>query len=394
MSTSATYNFGDNTKLDDLITEAYERIGIIGNLESGLHLNSALLSGNLELSTWPGKGLNLWMISQEMIGIVPGQIVYLLPRYTVKVLEVVASNPYVVTSNGIGSAVSSATGTGVASNCFNPVITTGWTSSTNLGAWIGWDFGATQAPPSIFYVGIKPLTTSASKNYQIAIDYALGDASVWNPTPVYTTQIMDFPYGQVQWFVIENTVSARAWRIRKVGGTSTNLSIQQIYFAQPVSTASTPLTIQQLAAGQSTVRAGMGDLLMGALSRSTWMSIANKLTGSSGAGSVSSGYYFNEKMQPTLTLYPAPGNQYTAIYYTNYRYAQDLMQLFLNVDVPPRFYDALVSGISARLATKFAPDKYPMLAQQAADAYMWGAKTDSENVTVSIMPDFGPYGGM
>ena len=388
MSTSGTYNFGDNTELDDLIREAYERIGIIGNLESGLHLQSALLSGNLELATWPGKGLNLWMITQEMIGLQPNQPTYVLPKHTVRVLEVVASRPVVLTDSAIGSSLSSATDFGDAANCFNPLNTDGWGSTDGVGAYIGWNFGTTITPPSVFYVGILPFSAGDTANQKLVVEYASGDLNTW--TVAYTSQVMDMPYNQTKWLVIENTLNAQAWRIRKIGGSSATLAVQQLYFCQPANT-------------------GAGDVMLGALSRSQWMSLSNKMVGASlasllpppnqntlvtvGGSSQPSGFYFNEKIPPTITLYPVPLNTYTVLYYTNYRYCQDLKALFNNVEVPPRFYDALVAGLSARLATKFAPDKYPLMASQAQEAYAYGAKTDFENVPLNMNPDFTAYGG-
>jgi hypothetical protein len=84
---------------------------------------------------------------------------------------------------------------------------------------------------------------------------------------------------------------------------------------------------------------------------------------------------------------------YTSIYYTNYKYADDLTLLFDTVKVPPRFYDALTSGIAARLATKFAPERYSMMKAQADEAYAIAARTDYEDVPLEIAPDLTSYGG-
>jgi len=372
MSTSGTYQFGENVQLDDLIREAYERIGIIGNLETGLHLQSALLSGNLELASWPGKGLNLWLIKQEMIGIQPFQSTYVLPKSTVRVLEVVSSSPTSLTATYGGTAFSSSTSSGAASNCFVPTNTTGWVSSSNINPYIGWTFNGT-TPYSVNYVGFLPLLTGASEEYKLAIECASGDLSSYET--VYTTENINCRYGVTQWFVIENSRVASSWRIRKIGGSAPALAVQQIYFAAAASTV------------------GQGDTLMSPLSRADWMSLSYKNTMNPGQTSGFS-YYFDQKITPTLTLYPLPtSSNFNTIYYTNYRYAQDLLALFQQVDVPPRFYDALVSGLSARLATKFAPDKYELLAPQAMQAYQIAAQTDSEQVPLRITPDFTAFGG-
>lgn len=374
MITSNTYQFGDNTQLDDLIREAYERIGIIGNVETGLHLQSALLSGNLELATWPGKGLNLWMVRKHMLALSPNQAVYTLPSYTVRVLEVVASSPTFVTQNGLGTPISSDTQSGNAANCFNQYSNVGWTSTTNNGAYIGYNFGTSQSPPEIFYIGVWALTNSAPVNYQLAIEYALGDGEYWNTA--LTTQVMDFTASVPQWFVIENPVNARFWRIRKVGGSASNLAIRQLYLAQPPYSQ------------------GPGDRMLSTLSRSEWMSIANKMEGANQGGGFPSGYYFDERIPPTITMWPVPDTSYTTLLYTNFQYAQDMTALFQNADVPPRFYDALVAGLAARLAIKFAWDRQEVMTMQAEQAYQLAAKTDYENVPIRFQPDFNCYGSM
>jgi len=108
------------------------------------------------------------------------------------------------------------------------------------------------------------------------------------------------------------------------------------------------------------------------------------------------GYYFNQTVNPTIALWPVPGPgniNYTNILYSNYRYAQDITQMFQNVEVPQRFYDALVAGIACRLALKFAADRYPLMKQEAFEAYALAAKTDFENVTIRFIPDFTSYRG-
>lgn len=393
MSSSATYTFGDNTQLDDLIRESYERIGMIGNVETPLNLQSAILSGNIELASWPGRGLNLWMIQRMMIGLNPGQAIYQLPNQTVRVLEVTASSPFATAALGGTSSGGPNTQAGHTDNCFNQSSTEGWTSGgpyTSVKPYIRWDFGTAVLPQSIMYVGITPLTNGPSLNYQLAFQYAQGDldnTASW--TTLFTTQLMDFPAKQTQWFVLENTVNARAWQIVWVAGSTVDLALQSVYFSIPPTY-------------------GNQDRILAPISRAQWMAIPRKLQGLNTtaptvtnpnptppvvttSGGFPSGYYFNQSMPQTLILWPVSVDQYTTLLYTNYHYVQDFTALFNTVNVPARFYDALCSGLAYRLACKFAPDKAPMLQDLAKTAYAIGAQTDYENVPVMITPDFTAY---
>lgn len=356
---SNTYSFGQNTQLDDLFREAYERIGIIGNEQDPLHIMSALMSGNLELSSWPGKGLNLWMVRRQMLSLYPSQPIYSLPLNTVRILEVVVTQP--IRLNTGGTAFS--THGGIPANCFDPNETAGCTQNAPNGS-IGYDYGNGNQN-SILYVGIKPL---ASSTYTLKVEYSFTGAG-GSYTEVYTAPEQQYPSNQISWFVIENSLNARFWRITETGGET--LAIQQIYFNQPATF-------------------GTGDRLLSPLSRSDYMSIATKMnTG------FPSGYYFDQTMSPNIVLWPTPpaSSTQTNLLYTSYRYVQDISQMWQAVEVPQRFYDALVSGLAARLAMKFAPDRYQLMKMAAMEAYEIAAATDFENVPLRFDPDLTQYSG-
>lgn len=356
-TTSNSYTFGTNTNLDDLFRESFERIGIIGNEQTPLHIQSAIMSANLELSSWPGRGLNLWLVQQMMFSIYVGQPTYSLPINTVRVLEVAAIQPIRLNTGGTPASSSG----GNAGNCFDPNQSGGCTQIAPNGN-ISYDYGSTKSY-SILYVGITPLNNST---YTLVVEYSFDNAT-W--TPVYTAPSQTYPANQITWFVIEQSLNARAWRIRETAGAT--LAIQQIYFNQPTTF-------------------GTGDRLLQSLSRSEYIAIPTKLS-----QGFPSGYYFNQILPPTITLWPTPpvNNTQTNILYTNYSYAQDITKMFQTAQIPQRFYDALVAGITARLAMKFAPDKLQIMEAKANEAYEIAAKTDFENVTLRFEPDFNSYSG-
>jgi len=64
-TTSGTYTFDKNFAIDDLIEEAYERIGIQGT--SGYQLRNARRSLNLLLSEWGNRGIHYWEIGSTKV---------------------------------------------------------------------------------------------------------------------------------------------------------------------------------------------------------------------------------------------------------------------------------------------------------------------------------------
>ena len=73
MATSGTTSF--NLDIDELIQEAYERIGIDGS-RSGYQLKSARRSINLLLSEWDNRGVHLWKVEKATVNLVLGQAEY------------------------------------------------------------------------------------------------------------------------------------------------------------------------------------------------------------------------------------------------------------------------------------------------------------------------------
>ena len=245
MATSNSYAFGTNTQIDDLIRESFERIGIIGNDVVGLQAQSAVMSANLELTSWQGRVPLSWTRKRFMTSLYIGQPTYILPKTITRVVDVIVSQ--IIRLNTGGTAYSSSGGS--AANCFNPSITAGCVQTSPNG-FISYDYASSGITPSIQYVGISPL--QAQSDYTLAVDYSF-DGTNW--INAYQAPTQTFFGNQVTWFVIENTVNARAWRIRETKGAT--LQIQQIYFNQSETT-------------------GTGDRTLEALSYTEWMQIPTK----------------------------------------------------------------------------------------------------------------------
>lgn len=353
MATSNTYEFGTNTQIDDLIRESFERIGISGNEFTGLQTQSAVMSANLELTSWMGKVPLSWTRKRLMFSLFENQPIYMLPVNITQVIDVVATNPQILNTGGTAYSSSG----GDAANCFNPSATAGCIQTAPNG-YISYDYGVGNSN-SILYVGIVPL---AQSDYTLTIDYSFDNVNWFT---IYTAPQQTYFANQTTWFVIQNALNARVWRVRETGGAT--LALQQIYLAQPTTT-------------------GTGDRWLTSLSYTEWMQISTKMN-----SGYPSSYFFNAQIQPTITLWPVPNNTFTNLLYTAYQYVQDVNALFNQFDIPQRFYDALVAGISARLAIKFAPERVPLLKAEAAESFALATKTDFENVTLRFQPDFTSY---
>jgi len=80
MATSGTTTFESSFYIDDIITEAYERIGRFDY--SGNNIKTARRSLNIMFQEWANRGLHYWEVGNNSITLVNGQSEYTMYRST------------------------------------------------------------------------------------------------------------------------------------------------------------------------------------------------------------------------------------------------------------------------------------------------------------------------
>jgi hypothetical protein len=78
MTSSNTTNFESGFLIDDIIEEAYNRIGLDG--VSGYQMKSARRSLNIMFQEWGNRGLHYWEVGNTSIDLVEGQAEYIFYR--------------------------------------------------------------------------------------------------------------------------------------------------------------------------------------------------------------------------------------------------------------------------------------------------------------------------
>ena len=79
-TTSGTVTFDKTFAVDEIITEAYERIGL--QSVSGYQLKTARRSLNILFQEWGNRGIHYWEVSDADINLVEGQAEYIFFRAT------------------------------------------------------------------------------------------------------------------------------------------------------------------------------------------------------------------------------------------------------------------------------------------------------------------------
>ena len=80
MATSGTTTFESGFYIDDIITEAYERLGRFDY--SGNDIKTARRSLNIMFQEWGNRGLHYWEVGNSNFTLVDGQAVYTTYRST------------------------------------------------------------------------------------------------------------------------------------------------------------------------------------------------------------------------------------------------------------------------------------------------------------------------
>lgn len=344
MATSLQYSF-PYVDADLIIRDAFERCGIWNYLEDALKYDSARRSLNLLLQHWPNKGFNLFTFEQGILPIIPGQNVYELPLNTSKILQCKMANANRI----VGGTATSIGGSGQPEGNANAPFTATYTANCQQTTADGYISYLYPQPQPILTVGIM---SGSTQDYQIFIECSF----LSNPEndddwiTILETPLTTYYFNETQWYYLPFTKSAVNWRIREVSGNI--LNIGQILFDIPY----TSLPMQSVG----------NDLY--------FQFPSNSQNGSSTT------YWVNRNRVPTLNVWPVPLDNYQFFYYSRVRYIQDVGDFFNSIDVSARFVEAATAGLAAKLAQKFAPERFQDLIMEAERIYIEAGKEDTENV--------------
>lgn len=129
------------------------------------------------------------------------------------------------------------------------------------------------------------------------------------------------------------------------------------------------------------------DIYLTPISRTDYASYAAKFT----SGNPTT-YYFNRLLSPTLTTWPVINTTgYVLNYYACTQTQDASLTSGQTPDIPYLWYDALVAGMSHRLARVYAPELEQQRKADAMEAWMTAAAQNTENTPVKAAPNLGRY---
>jgi len=184
---------------------------------------------------------------------------------------------------------------------------------------------------------------------------------------VVQTETPSATAGQWTWFDLESSVATTFFRVRATSGT---LSFSRVYLAN------TPTEIP-----------------LARLNRDDYTNLPNKSFQSNRPLQ----YWFDRQVQqPIMHLWPVP-NQEAEVYQIvlwRQRYIMDVGTMTEEIEVPQRWYEAIVAMLAARLALEYLevdPSMISMLDAKAKESLYFAQQEERDNSPMMILPNIAMY---
>ena len=173
--------------------------------------------------------------------------------------------------------------------------------------------------------------------------------------------------GEWSWYDLDTSIATSYFRVRATTGT---LGFDQIYLGN------TPTEIP-----------------LARLNRDDYTNLPNK----SFLSNRPLQYWFNRSIpNPQMYLWPVPNAQAEVYQLTLWchRYIMDVGTMTEQIEVPQRWYDAIVSGLAAMLALELPdvdPQMIPLLDAKAAQSLATAQAEERDNSPIMIAPNISMY---
>jgi hypothetical protein len=149
-----------------------------------------------------------------------------------------------------------------------------------------------------------------------------------------------------------------------------------------------PRTVSILQVYTRTTSGGINtDLMMSPISRAEYDALPNKAQ----EGERPFQYYFERTITPRLYIWQVPQAAGVTLFYHRMKIQEDAGDFTDSMDAPNRWMEAIASGLAAKLAVKFAPDRLSFLQGLADSSYDRAAAEDREKVPLRITIDMQGY---
>jgi hypothetical protein len=342
--------------VQQLIDHGARRCGKLAEELTSEQQTSARESLFFLLSNLANLGINYWAIGKEVIGLQPNKYVYSLPVGSVDVLNAL----YRTLSQPTGSYASSAGG--VVANAYDDDVTT-YCQQTSTNGNIQVNYG-TGNPIYAGSIGILPYVAGGGSSTLSYIYEYSTDGATWNT--LYDAGSTTITDNKWIWEDIDPGQNIQFYRVRAYGNTT--LALREWY----VGNNSTEIT-------------------MARLNRDDYTNLPNK----NFTANQPFQFWFDRTIpQPTMYLWPTPSDAFVQMTVWYSRQIQDVGALQGQLEIPQRWYEAVVMMLAHRMSLELpqvAPDRIAYL-EKMADTYLMQAENEERDKSpIYLAPNISVY---
>lgn len=333
-----------------VIDHAFRRCKLVPQQITPEYIDAALDLLYLILSTLCSKGIALWRIEKIILPLYTAVQSVPCPVGTVDMLNANLRNLQRATGTASASE-------GDADFAFDSDLETACTQTTP-GGYIQEEF---ESATAISNYGILP---NATGSWDITIQ--VSEDGVTYRT-VYANTAFAAVAGEWQWFDLEGQIPVNFIKLQ--AGMTTTLDVTEFF------TGNMP-----------------NEIPLYKMNRDDYSNLSNKFFG----GRPTQFWYNKQRTQPIMELWPSPQEQYTFYQIVAYvqKYIQDVGTMTQELDIPQRWYLAIVCELARQLGLEIKEvpgEMMPFLREEAESqlAIAWAGETDSS--PAAFRPNLKPY---
>lgn len=330
-----------------LIDHGARRCGKLAEELTAEQVLSARESLFFLLSHIANLGIQYWAIGTKVYGLTPDKAQYFLPIGSIDVLNALYRTMERPTPTNNGGYFSSAGGQ--VSNAFDNNIDT-YTQQTSANGYISIDYG-TDNPVYVGSVGILPyVANQGTAVWDYVVEYS-SDGLSWNSlyAPVSTT-VTD---NEWIWHDVVAGQTVQYYRIRATNGTT--LALREFYLGDMSK-----------------------EIPMSRLNRDDYTNLPNKFF----TANQPYQFWFNRTIpQASVNLWPVPNDPFVQMTIWYSRQIMDVGDLSGELEIPQRWYEAVVFMLAHRMALELpaVADNRLMYLERMAEKYFFEAEQEERD---------------
>lgn len=350
MATSGTVSTTTFTN-QQIIDHAFRRCKLVPQQIAGEEITTALDLLWLVTSTLVNKGIKLWNVDKIIVPLYNRVQSVPLPVGTVDILNMNLRTQSRIT----GTATAS---TGVAGNAFDGDLSTACTQTAINGT-------ITMLLPSAQTISTFGILPNASGDWEFVIE---GSNDNFTSATALVTKTVTVVDGEWLWYDVEGVADFLSYRLRSTSATAILDVTELVYQTTPQ------------------------EIPMYQLNRDDYANLPDKTS----TGRPTQFWWDKKRTQPIALMWPAPGPAFTYAQLTCYvqRYMDDVGSLTQELEVPQRWYMAMVCQLAAELGREIKEVDEALLPRLDQDArkYLNDAwDGESEGSDIFWRPNISPY---